>query len=209
MEYAQGGTLEQAIRARQGTYPKPFEPPLVVRWLSEIVGALQHLHEQCVLHRDLKTANIFLHAKGDAAELRLGDFGVSRELSTYTHFARTAVGTPHYMAPEVLASAPYAHAADVWSVGVVLFELLTLKRPFCGEHLGSLVTAILNNELDTPALAAAPYPPALRELAGPTRLLHPQPDERTNLDELQRHVVDLALEMEVQLDPDALPPLRM
>ena len=212
MEYAQGGTLEQAIRARQGTYPKPFAPALVVRWLSEIVGALQHLHEQCVLHRDLKSANIFLHAKGDGAQLRLGDFGVSRELSTYTHFASTAVGTPHYMAPaaartlplrflarrcgpltapapsqapEVLASAPYAHAADVWSVGIVLYELLTLKRPFSGEHLGSLVTAIMSGEYNSDALDACPHPPALRELASRARLLHPSPDERTNLDELQ------------------------
>ena len=67
------------------------------------------MHQQSLLHRDIKPANVFLSAEGS---VKLGDFGLSRALSSYTHFAQTVVGTPYYLAPEVIASSPYPHAAE-------------------------------------------------------------------------------------------------
>lgn len=192
MEYADGGTLEAAI-AKCVTESTPFATCRVVAWASQLCAALQHVHAASVLHRDLKTANVFLTQKGD---VKLGDFGVARQvqepmrrspqvkptahasqrrlngsvcrmrqLSTQTNFAASVVGTPYYMAPETLNEAPYAQAADVWSLGVVIFELLTLCRPFTADSMGALVLKISTGAYNRDALAASPHPTQLTQLA--------------------------------------------
>lgn len=192
MEYCEGGTLAQAIRKRAG---RPFDTAQVLRWLKQLASALSYVHDDCVLHRDLKTANVFLSAGGD---IKLGDFGLSRALSTYTHFASTIVGTPYYMAPEVIASESYAHPADCWALGVILFEMLTLRRPFDGEHLGSIVSRISRGEYDEAALRnakdphGAPLPASLVRLASRDGLLQPDPERRTRLEEVLQCVRELS-----------------
>ena len=178
MEYADGGSLAAAMRARNG---RPLATERAVQWTRELASALQHVHAQGVLHRDLKTQNVFLTASHD---IKLGDFGVSRHLSTHTHFANTMVGTPFYLAPEVLRATPYAFAADVWSLGVILFELLTLTRPFDAPHLATLVTKIETAGYDDGALARCVHPPELRRLASRECLLHVDASERMRIDEL-------------------------
>jgi len=178
MEYASNGTMDNAIKAQRDA---PFALPQLLRWLSQLASALRHVHAECILHRDLKTANIFLSAD---KSVKLGDFGISRALSTYTHFASTMVGTPYSMAPEVLDSSPYAHAADVWALGIIFFELLTLRRPFEGAHLGTLVVRITRGQYDRAALERAPHPAAVKRLASSECLLHADPEQRMRLDEL-------------------------
>ena len=160
---------------------RPFDSQLVKKWLSQLSLALVHCHDNLVLHRDLKAANVMLSASND---IKLGDFGVSRELSTHTHLAATVVGTPAYMAPEVLGGAAYAHPADVWSLGILCFEMLTLSRPFVGDNLAVLVSHNSSGKLTTPveaALARSPHPPSLLRLVGPTMLLHTDPEKRLTL----------------------------
>jgi len=178
MEYAEGGTLAQAVTARGA---RLFESAQVQRWTRQLAAALQHVHAQGVLHRDVKAANVLLTRNG---VIKLGDFGSSRALSTHTHFAQTMVGTPYYLAPEVLRGEPYSFAADVWGAGVVLFELLTLRRPFEGVHLGALLIKVERGEYDHGALAACTHPTELKRLASHECLLHPDPSERMRLDEL-------------------------
>ena len=178
MEYASNGTMADAIKAQRGA---PFELPQLTQWLAQLASALRHVHAECILHRDLKTANIFLSAD---RHVKLGDFGISRALSTYTHFASTMVGTPYSMAPEVLDSSPYAHAADVWALGIIFFELLTLQRPFEGAHLGTLVVRITRGQYDHAALERSPHPAAVKRLASRECLLHTDPEQRMRLDEL-------------------------
>lgn len=182
MEYADNGNLSSAIKKQHGA---PFATSQVTDWLRQLASALEHVHSREVLHRDLKTANVFLTSAG---QVKLGDFGVARPLSTYTHFASTMVGTPYYLAPEVLRSSPYAFAADVWSLGVILFELLTLSKPFESQHLGALVRKVEHGEYDANALSRCAHPPELKRLASHECLLHPDPDERMRLDELMRYV---------------------
>ena len=72
-------------------------------------------------------------------QVKLGDFGVSRALSHQTRLAQTVVGTPYYMSPEVMHSEPYGEPADLWAVGVLLYQLVALRLPFDAENLAALV----------------------------------------------------------------------
>ncbi len=90
------------------------------------------MHEKRIMHRDLKPANIFLTLDGT---VKLGDFGLSRELSEHTFQAHSKVGTPLYMSPEVLRGDGYDFKSDIWSMGCLLYELAMLKSPFKAEGL--------------------------------------------------------------------------
>ena len=124
MDYAAGGTLDGRI-AQQREAGEPFCSETILRWLAEMASALEHMHSHRVLHRDMKPANVLLSAEG---EIKLADFGVSRLLGSQTSLAQTVLGTPFYMSPELFKGEPYSQPTDVWALGVVFFELLTLQR---------------------------------------------------------------------------------
>jgi NIMA (never in mitosis gene a)-related kinase len=88
---------------------------------------VQSLHDKNILHRDLKAANVFMFSN---SYLKLGDFGVSKVLKTNEQLARTQVGTPYYVAPEVWRNKPYNNKCDMWSLGCLLYELCTYRPPF-------------------------------------------------------------------------------
>jgi serine/threonine protein kinase len=124
MDYAAGGTLDGRI-AQQKEAGEPFCADMILRWLAEMASALEHMHSHRVLHRDMKPANVLLSTEG---EIKLADFGVSRLLGSQTSLAQTVLGTPFYMSPELFKGEPYSQPTDVWALGVILFELLTLQR---------------------------------------------------------------------------------
>ena len=124
MEYAEGGTLADHISA-QAAAQEAFPSTLVCRWISQLASALEHVHAHRVLHRDLKTQNVFLTSSSD---VKLGDFGISKTLSTNSNLAETVCGTPYYLSPELVMGQPYKEPSDVWALGVILFELITLQR---------------------------------------------------------------------------------
>lgn len=137
MEKAEDGTLLGWLR-KHG--PPPFA--LAARWGAQLCSALAYLHKQKILHRDLKTENIFL----SAGNVKLGDFGLARRLNADSFFAATLVGTPYYLSPEICRGEKYAFASDVWSLGCVLFELVAGLPPFRAENLLSLVALITEAE---------------------------------------------------------------
>ena len=96
----------------------------------------------------------------------------------------TVCGTPFYFSPELIKSQPYREPSDVWALGVILFELLTLKRPFNGDNIAILALNITNGTYDDEALKLSPYPQWLRRLASREGLLHPDPLERLPLPQL-------------------------
>ena len=98
------------------------------------------MHGKNILHRDIKSQNIFI-TKNDI--LKLGDFGISKQVDTKSALNATACGTPYYMAPEVCQELPYSNKADVWAIGVILYELITLKKPFDAEKMNILFEKII------------------------------------------------------------------
>lgn len=114
-----------------------------MRIFVQICLALKHVHNNNILHRDLKSQNIFLTSK---AIVKLGDFGIAKVLDATDDQAKTQIGTPYYLSPEICESKPYGRASDVWSLGVVLFELAALEMPFQAPSLPMLVQRICYSE---------------------------------------------------------------
>merc|ERR550514_1695007 len=110
---------------------------------------LAYIHSKHVVHRDLKTANVFLKDKWRTS--LIGDFGISTVLES-TAFASTCVGTPAYMSPELVRNERHSTAVDLWAVGVILYELMALKLPFDGSALLALVYQIACAQPDVDTL---------------------------------------------------------
>ena len=117
-----------------------FTESQILDWFTQICLAMKHVHDRKILHRDLKNQNIFLTKDNT---IKLGDFGIARILSNTREKAKTMVGTPYYLSPEIIENKPYNFSSDMWSLGVVLYELCTLKPPFNAENLKYLALKIV------------------------------------------------------------------
>lgn len=176
MEYADGGDVHGEVKKQEG---KLLAESCILSWFVQTCFALLHVHERRVLHRDLKTQNIFLMESG---QIKLGDFGIARVLEATKDYAKTMVGTPYYLSPEIIRDQPYAYKSDVWSCGVVLFEMATLQHPFNADCLAVLAGKILQDEV--PPLDAM-YSAELTELI--RRMLKKEPQERPTFREVLMH----------------------
>jgi NIMA (never in mitosis gene a)-related kinase len=139
MEFADGGDLHQLIR-QQRHAGKYLAENQILDWFVQACLGLKHVHMHKILHRDLKTQNIFLTSTG---EVRIGDFGISRVLKNSMDQAHTLVGTPYYLSPEMVNGQAYDHRSDIWAMGVVLYEMLTLQHPFNADSLQMLALKII------------------------------------------------------------------
>eukprot|EP00002_Diphylleia_rotans_P014371 TRINITY_DN279_c0_g2_i2.p1 TRINITY_DN279_c0_g2~~TRINITY_DN279_c0_g2_i2.p1 ORF type:complete len:631 (+),score=140.38 TRINITY_DN279_c0_g2_i2:35-1927(+) len=137
MDFAEKGDLANKIKDQKGAL---FSENTVLDWFVQICLALKHMHDKKVLHRDIKTQNIFLTSTN---MVKLGDFGISRVLRNTLECAKTAVGTPYYLSPEICQSRPYNNKTDVWSLACVLYELLTFRHPFEANDMKGLIQKIL------------------------------------------------------------------
>ncbi len=128
MDYADGGDLQTKIKDKHKDKQKTgrleyFGEDQVLNWFTQICLAMKHVHDRKILHRDLKSQNVFLTKKGF---VKLGDFGIARVLSNTKSKAKTVVGTPYYLSPEIIESQPYNFKSDIWSLGVLLYEMCAL-----------------------------------------------------------------------------------
>ena len=122
---------------------KPLDEQLLVEWLVQICMALQYLHQRNILHRDLKTQNIFLTG---SHIIKLGDLGIARVLDSAHDLATTVIGTPYYMSPELFRNTPYGKQSDVWALGCCTFEMMTQKHAFNARDINSLAAKVLRGK---------------------------------------------------------------
>ncbi|KAM8977605.1 serine/threonine-protein kinase Nek5-like [Pelodytes ibericus] len=143
MEYCECGDLMKRINRQRGVL---FEEDQILSWFVQISLGLKHIHDRKVLHRDIKAQNIFLSNNGTVA--KLGDFGIAKILNNTMELARTRVGTPYYLSPEICDNLPYNNKTDIWSLGCVLYELCALKHPFEAGSLHQLVVRICRGRFE-------------------------------------------------------------
>eukprot|EP00929_Paragymnodinium_shiwhaense_P008942 TRINITY_DN112944_c0_g1_i1.p1 TRINITY_DN112944_c0_g1~~TRINITY_DN112944_c0_g1_i1.p1 ORF type:complete len:895 (+),score=193.42 TRINITY_DN112944_c0_g1_i1:90-2774(+) len=140
LEFMDGGDLQSLLEARKKeAEPVHFEAHFGRRVVAAVGGALRHCHEADVLHRDVKPGNVLLARHSH--RIKLADFGIAKLLDMTAH-ANTLVGTPYYFSPEIVMGRTYGEAADGWSLGIVLFEICMLSRPFEAANQLALVRRI-------------------------------------------------------------------
>ena len=132
MEFADDGDISSKIKYNLKN-KKQFEENIIWQYLIQILEGLHYLHEKKIIHRDLKSANIFLMKDNT---VKIGDLNVSK--INKLGMAHTQTGTPYYASPEIWLDQPYDYKSDIWSLGCILYELCQLKPPFHGTSLKNL-----------------------------------------------------------------------
>lgn len=181
MEYADAGDLTDAIK-RQKMKNSLFPEDQIWDWFVQICMALKHVHDRKILHRDLKTQNIFLCTdENDRSRktVKLGDFGIAKILQSTLECARTAIGTPYYLSPELCEDKPYNNKSDIWSLGCVLYEICTLQHAFEAQNMKGLVVKILRGQYQP---ISNTYSRNLREVLD--RMLQKDPNKRPSVNQI-------------------------
>lgn len=154
MEYCNRGDLSTLLLRAKEKSMQSLKEDLTWSIALQIILGLFDLHEKNVLHRDLKTANVFLHKDSSGGvkyfAVKIGDLGVAKLLESSTVFAQTIVGTPYYLSPELCADQPYRDRSDVWALGVLLYECCTLTRPFEARNQCALIMKIIQAQVEAP-----------------------------------------------------------
>jgi serine/threonine-protein kinase len=180
MEYLQGYTLDKMIQKKSDLNYK-----IVAKIMIQTCLALSYAHEKGIIHRDIKPANIMIL---DNFDIKVMDFGIAR-LGGSATMTQTgmAMGTPSYIAPEILQGKTADRRSDIFSLGVVLYEILTGQKPFKGETISALIYSILNDQPLMPSAINEKTPTLFDRIVG--KALEKVPEER----------YQNASEMEVQL----------
>jgi serine/threonine-protein kinase ULK/ATG1 len=180
LEFCRGGDLSMYIQQRQGRVPEATAK----YFMHQLAAGLQILRDNNLIHRDLKPQNLLLSANSDNAVLKIADFGFARSLQP-RGLAETLCGSPLYMAPEIMLLQKYDAKADLWSVGAILFQLVTGKTPFTGSNQIQLLQNIVKS-------TDLQFPPDKRNLSSDCidlcrKLLRRNPVERLTFEEFFNH----------------------
>ena len=139
MEYCEGGDLANYIKAQ----PKPLSENKTWKFFIQLCIGLAYIHSKKILHRDIKSMNVFLSKNED---VRIGDLGVAKVLAETGKFAHTMIGTPYYLSPEMCEEKPYNAKSDMWALGCVLYEMCTKRHPFEANNQAALILKIINGK---------------------------------------------------------------
>ena len=187
MEYVAGKSLSQVLDG----YPDGMPIDDVRKWLAGLVEGLSFLHDRGIVHRDLKPGNVFV----ESGVVKIGDVGLSKFISESHRSAQTqSVGTVYYMAPEV-AHGRYGREVDVYSLGIVLYELISGRVPFVGESAGEILMKHLSEKPDL-----SPIPRRLRPVLAAALEKDPlrrTPNVRQLLEDFNKAVVGFDMPQEI------------
>jgi eukaryotic-like serine/threonine-protein kinase len=153
MELIEGRSLQAQIEARQA-----FPLPRVLRLMQQACAALDFAHQRNVIHRDIKPANLMLTPDDT---LKISDFGTAKIVAIGSEQTVQIIGTPSYMSPEQIKGRPVDRRSDVFSLGVVLYELVTGEKPFSGDTVTTVIYKIVNEEPPPPRELDPSIPPGL------------------------------------------------
>ena len=179
MAYVDGPSLSKLVKSG------PLPPEEAVDIGTQIAQGLQEAHESKIVHRDIKSANILLSSKG---QVKIGDFGIALlvDRSRITR-SGTSLGTLAYMSPEQALGKRADRRTDIWSLGVVLYEMLAGRLPFGGEHEHVIAYSLLNEEPEPLDAARPDLPVGLERIV--TKALRKEPEER------YQHVDDMLVDL--------------
>ncbi len=187
MEYIEGQELKQKIDAA----PLPVEDAIHI--ILQIAHGLQEAHEKGIVHRDIKSANIMLSGSG---QIKIMDFGLAkvRGGAQVTQIG-TTLGTAAYMSPEQARGEDVDHRTDIWSLGVVLYEMITGQLPFKGHYEQAVLDSVLNEDPESITCLRRGVPTALEEIVN--KALAKSLDERyQRVDEMQTYMNAFRKELE-------------
>ena len=146
MEYANKGDLSNIIFEKKNS-KKIFNEKEILSIFIQIIHGLKYIHFNKIIHRDLKSQNIFLlKNKNNNLIIKLGDFGISKILNNTLNNASTIIGTPFYFSPEIINGEKYDYKSDLWSLGIILYQMMTLRLPFDSNNFATLSMKIIKGE---------------------------------------------------------------
>ena len=176
MHYASKGQLYSHLK-KAGR----FDQKTAAQYMRDTICALQYIHsfDPPIIHRDIKPENILLDENN---RVKLADFGWSNYMNTDDDFRKTYCGTPEYLAPEMLSKKGHDKTVDIWSVGVLLFELLCGSSPFAATNQEELFNNIRRHKIGW----TSDFPPLAKNLI--SKILRPNPKDRISLEEILSHI---------------------
>ena len=175
-EYEEGGDLYNRIQIQKAK-KELFTESQILNWFTQICLGLNYIHSKKIIHRDLQTKNIFL-TKND--QIKIGKFGNSKKIISTIQNATKLIDSASVLAPELIENQPYSNKIDIWSLGIILYELMTLRKPFEIKSITLLFEKI--NIADYPKIKNLNYNKTLINLV--ESLLKVNPDKRPSVNNI-------------------------